>query len=181
MDGGRAGAPAQKRSPDQAAAVVALVERSVPELYRYAVRLTGGERAQAEDLVQEACLALARAAGEVGVDVEDLGVGWLVVVVRRRFLDDLRRDRREQERLVRLGPVEDVHEPDWSAIDGAEALEALGHLEGARRAALILRYVDDLPVRQVADLLDRSVSATESLLARARRQLAHHLGGAHRG
>ena len=36
------------------------------------------------------------------------------------------------------------------------------------RAALTLRYVDGLPVPQVAALLDRTVHATEALLVRAR-------------
>ena len=36
------------------------------------------------------------------------------------------------------------------------------------RAALTLRYLDDLSVPECADVLDRSVHATESLLVRAR-------------
>jgi RNA polymerase sigma-70 factor (ECF subfamily) len=36
------------------------------------------------------------------------------------------------------------------------------------RAALTLRYMDDLPVPEVADLLGRTVHATEALLVRAR-------------
>ena len=36
------------------------------------------------------------------------------------------------------------------------------------RAALTLRYVDDLPVAEVATLLDRTLHATEALLVRAR-------------
>ncbi|MDQ6911220.1 MAG: RNA polymerase subunit sigma-24, partial [Actinomycetota bacterium] len=36
------------------------------------------------------------------------------------------------------------------------------------RAALTLRYLDDLPVPRVAALLDRSVHATEAMLVRAR-------------
>jgi len=38
--------------------------------------------------------------------------------------------------------------------------------------ALILRYVDDLEVREVAELMGSSVRATESLLVRARASLA---------
>jgi RNA polymerase sigma-70 factor (ECF subfamily) len=33
---------------------------------------------------------------------------------------------------------------------------------------LTLRYLDDLPVGEVADILDRTLHATEALLARAR-------------
>jgi RNA polymerase sigma-70 factor (ECF subfamily) len=38
-----------------------------------------------------------------------------------------------------------------------------------QQAVLSLRYLDDLSVPEVADVLGRSVHATESLLARARR------------
>ena len=46
-----------------------------------------------------------------------------------------------------------------------EVLEALGP---HHRAALTLRYIDGLPVPEVAGLLDRTVHATEALLVRAR-------------
>ena len=42
------------------------------------------------------------------------------------------------------------------------------------RAALTLRYMDDLPVPEVADLLGRTVHATEALLVRARRAFRSH-------
>ena len=44
----------------------------------------------------------------------------------------------------------------------------LDRLVPAHRAALTLRYLDDLPVPQVAALLDRTLHATEALLVRAR-------------
>ena len=162
-----------------AAAGTALVRDAIPELYRYAVRLTGGDRALAEDLVQEACLALVR---EVrAVPTARLEIGWLIVVLRRRYLDHLRRMRRERGRLERgaARSAVDLSEPDWGSVDDAVALDALGKLSADQRTALVLRYVDDLPVREVAAMLGRSVAATESLLARGRNQLALLLGGRH--
>jgi RNA polymerase sigma-70 factor (ECF subfamily) len=50
------------------------------------------------------------------------------------------------------------------------AQAVLACLAPQHRAALTLRYVDDLPVAQVADLLGRTVRATETLLVRARRE-----------
>ena len=147
-----------------------LLVAGVPELFRYLVRLTGGDRATAEDLVQETCLALVRAArSEPGVE---LTVGWMIVVGRRRFLDRLRSSRRESARVERVGVTAESVEPDWSLVEGGVALECLGELPAAQRAALVFRYVDDLSTAEVAALLDRSVSATESLLARGRRELA---------
>jgi RNA polymerase sigma-70 factor (ECF subfamily) len=148
---------------------------AVPELYRYAIRLTGGDRPRAEDLVQETCLAAVRhARSEPG---EVIAMGWLVVVLRRRYIDQLRRDRRESKRLMRHGVDEPSTEPDWAAVGGGAALAALGTLAPRQRVALVLRYVDDLPVQAVAELLELSIAATESLLARGRRELARRLGG----
>ena len=50
-------------------------------------------------------------------------------------------------------------------------MAALGGVPATQRAALVLRYVDDCTVGQIAETLGRSVRATESLLARARRNL----------
>jgi RNA polymerase sigma-70 factor (ECF subfamily) len=44
----------------------------------------------------------------------------------------------------------------------------LDGLAPQHRAVLTLRYLDDLPVPQVAALLQRTVHATEALLVRAR-------------
>jgi RNA polymerase sigma-70 factor (ECF subfamily) len=77
--------------------------------------------------------------------------------------------------------ADDVLEGDWSRVEGGEALTALARLAADQRAALVFRYIDDLPVSDVAALLDRSAVATESLLARARRELARYIEEARRG
>ena len=50
----------------------------------------------------------------------------------------------------------------------ATAREVLGRLGPHHRLALTLRYLDGLPVPEVARLLDRTLHATEALLVRAR-------------
>ena len=57
--------------------------------------------------------------------------------------------------------------------------DVLARLTPHHRMALTLRYLDGLPVEQVATHLERSVHATESLLMRAKaayRAAATHLG-----
>ena len=61
-----------------------------------------------------------------------------------------------------------MSEPDWASVDDTVALDALGKLNADQRTALVLRYVDDLSVPQVAAHLQRTVHATEALLVRAR-------------
>jgi len=58
---------------------------------------------------------------------------------------------------------------DWLDADAAHA--ALSRLPAQQRAALVLRYLDGLPVAEVAAHLGRSLHATETLLARSRAAL----------
>lgn len=97
-------------------------------------------------------------------DIDEVGVGWLITTIRRRFVDRLRSVDRESRRL-RL-----VAEPDSMVDVRASRAEAvLDGLSDRERTALIFRYVDDLPVADVAEMLGTTVRATESLLQRAKR------------
>ena len=53
-------------------------------------------------------------------------------------------------------------------LDQLRANEVLAALGPHHRLALTLRYVDGLPVADVAELLGRTPNATEALLVRAR-------------
>ena len=58
---------------------------------------------------------------------------------------------------------------DWDVrIDAAIATDTLAALGAHHRSALTLRYLDGLPVAQVAEVLGRTVGATEVLLVRAK-------------
>lgn len=160
---------------ERAEALSELMRTGAPEVYRYAIRLTGGDRAYAEDLVQDACEA-ALAASQAQFETE-LSVGWMIVVARRRFIDGLRRQTRFEGTFESLVRRQASPEPDWASVSDSEALACLGRIRPEQRAALVFRYVDDLPVAEVAALMQRSLSATESLLARGRRELARQVEG----
>ena len=61
-----------------------------------------------------------------------------------------------------------VDDPWDVELDALHARAVLGELAPQHRAVLTLRYLDDLPVAQVAELVGRSLHATEGLLVRAR-------------
>lgn len=149
-------------------------DETLSDLHRYASRLVGGDRSRAEDLVQETYVLLLRRA-QSG-QITEVGVGWLTVALRHRFLDSMRSTGREQRRL-RLAWSRPVDEPVEA---GAAALDPLSGIEltDRERAALTLRYVDDLTIDAVAAELGLSTSATESLLARARRRARREVRGA---
>jgi RNA polymerase sigma-70 factor (ECF subfamily) len=122
----------------------------------------------AEDLTSETFLAAARALQTGSRD--PLSVAWLIGVARHKLVDHWRR-RARQERALDALPSLDDDDPWPEHLDQIHATEALRSLTAHHRAALTLRYVDDLPVREVAALLGRTDQATEALLARARTAL----------
>ena len=155
--------PAAERTWDVSteAGLLACYDATFASVYRYSSRFTG-DRSAAEDVTQEAYVRLVRAArsGQLAT----VGVGWLITTARRVWLDRVRADGRERARLlVVASELPRAHDTDNSAA-------LLAGLNDRERAALVLRYVDDLPVTEVADLLGASVRATESLLQRAKRR-----------
>ena len=157
----------QRSSADDSAADAWRVfyAESFDSVASYALRLTGGDGPRAEDLVHDAFLAMVRAWRDGRVD--RLETGWLIVVVRQRFLNTIRATTREQRRLRLI-------QGGAATVDGemnTPMIDLLAGLPDRERAALVLRYVDDLPVAAVADGLGLSVRAAESLLVRAKAHL----------
>ena len=150
--------------------VLALYERSVDDVYRYATKLTGGDRAWADELVQDTYEHLLQRARDGALDRVD--TGWLIVSCRHRFLDALKAQRRRRAREWRTATRDVEPVPDGGSFD---ATAALGAVPLPQRTVLVLRYVDDLAVPDVARLVGRSVRATESLLVRARASLRRAL------
>jgi RNA polymerase sigma-70 factor, ECF subfamily len=149
-------------------ALLALYDRALPAVYGYLYDRCH-DVATAEDLTSETFLAAARtvAGGRSGAVVT---VPWMIGVARHKLVDHWRRRGRDERALAAVGGAGDRAADDpWDVhLDGVHAGQVLDRLGGHHRAALTLRYVDDLPVPQVAELLGRTVHATEALLVRAR-------------
>ena len=144
---------------------VDLYRRAVPDVYSYLASRVG-DRGAAEDLTQEVFIAGAHRAarGEV-VDLR-----WLIAVARNKLVDHWRALAREDRKLAVVASLEPQprHVEQPLPIDPGVASAALAGLNPTYRAALVLRHVDELSVPAVADLLGRSVEATEQVLSRAR-------------
>ncbi|MGI9031468.1 MAG: RNA polymerase sigma factor [Ilumatobacteraceae bacterium] len=102
----------------------------------------------------------------------DVTTAWLIGIARHKLVDHWRRNEREQRRLraVADDPMQDSPADPWDVeLDALTAQDALERLGAHHRAALTLRYLDGLPVREVATVLERTEDATEALLVRAKR------------
>lgn len=145
-------------------------ESALPVVYGYFFKRCGGRRDVAHDLTQETFLSAVRALRS-GAAVK-APLPWIVAIARRRLVDHYRRQRRGRRLLTTLqGAVQEPQVPQPVTSGEVQLIEALEALPSHYRLALILRYVDDLSVAEVAENLDKSVRATESLLVRARSAL----------
>lgn len=162
---------------DRAAARI-LTLRLTPMVMALSVRMLA-DRAEAEDVAQEAMMRLWKIApdwrtGEAKVST------WLYRVTRNLCTDRLRR-----RRGVALEAVPEPEDDRASVVEELEMAEraaalhaALADLPDRQAEAVRLRHLEGLGNPGIAELMDISVEAVESLIARGKRALAARLKGA---
>lgn len=160
------------------AAARALTARLTPRVLGYAARMLGGDRAEAEDVTQEAMLRLWKVAAEWRQG-EAKVTTWVFRVVTNLCTDRLRR-RRSVDIDAVPEPEDDAPSAEAGLQDAARtsALQgALAELPDRQRQAVVLRHIEGLSNPEIAAIMDIGVEAVESLTARGKRALAAALGG----
>lgn len=159
------------------AAARELVGRHLAPVVAFAHRMLGN-RADAEDVAQDAFLALWRHAGRWRAGGGASLRTWLCRIAYNRAVDRLRR-----KPAVPLDAVLEMADPAPGAQAGLErgavtrrVAEAVASLPERQRAALLLRHFEELGNPEIAEILGVGVEAVESLLARGRRTLRTTLG-----
>ena len=162
----------------------AVVLPHLPDALTTALWLTG-DRADAEDVVQEACLRAFRA---IATFTGGNARAWVLAIVRntahswiqknRRVelvaVDDLETEERVQaERGANIQELISVNpEADFIArADEAHLREEIEKLPAEFREALVLRDIQGLEYREIAEITSVPVGTVMSRLARARRRL----------
>jgi len=146
------------------------VQGEVEALYRSegarlwsAVRGYAGDRGIADDAVAEAFAQLLRRGGEVG----NPGA-WVWTTAFRVAAREL-----QLRRSVLPDPPDSACDP---ALSDQRVLSAVAQLSDRQRAAVILHYYADRPVKEIADLLGSTAAAVSVHLFRARKHLRDLLG-----
>ena len=148
-----------------------LVERHIDRAYALALRILRNA-ADAEDVVQDTLLKVWKQRGTWQAGKARFST-WLYRVVTNRCIDLCRRPRTSD--IDDAPELADGKADALSSIHTGEVnllLErAMGRLPGQQRIALILSYSDDLSNPEIAEIMETTVSAVESLLKRGRQQL----------
>ena len=155
-----------------------LTLRLVPRILGYAARLLN-DRAEAEDVAQEAMLRLWRVApdwrqGEAKIST------WLYRVTTNLCTDRLRL--RMRRNVVALDDAPDIADAAPGAVavlieaDRMAALNAaLTSLPDRQREAVVMRHIEGLSNPEIADVMDIGIEAVESLISRGKRALVANL------
>jgi RNA polymerase sigma factor (sigma-70 family) len=136
-------------------------------IYRFIANALGGDPRDAEDLLQETFIALAEALPYFRGD--STLFTFACAIAHRKVQSFIRRTARRR----RLAMEPDIEAPR-DALDPSEredVARAMHRLNNDYREVLMLKYVEEMKVGEIARVMELSEHAVESRLARARRAL----------
>jgi RNA polymerase sigma-70 factor (ECF subfamily) len=166
-------------SADHAEPFEVLLRPHLDQMYRLAYRFTG-QRADAEDLVQDTLVKLYRRRDELS-SIRELKP-WLGRVLFNQFIDNKRGYGRQALHLVdstiepdtTAAPASARLEPDLASAREeatAELIQALAQLSEEHRIVLVLHDVEGYKIKEIQELTGVPVGTIKSRLHRARGRL----------
>lgn len=163
----------QAAAAGDAEAVRWLLDEVGPVVHGFIYARVGGDAPVAEDLLQETLLEVVGSArsyrGEAAVTT------WVCAIARRRLARHYERERKAAVAQSRLRLVDD-HGTQQAELERRDQItRALGRLPALHRQVLVMKYLDDCSVEQIAEAMGRSKVQVQSLLQRARAGLRHEL------
>lgn len=162
----------QTGDPAAFADLIAVMER--PLLY-YATSLTGNQDA-ALDVLQDVWLRVIRGIRKL----KDPGSlkPWLYAITHGVAVDRIRRDyRRDKAEQAQLDDALNIDEPSFAEEDATAIRDALDHLGVKHREVLVLYFLQDLSILEIAKVVGCSEGTVKSRIHYAKRQLKQILEG----
>ncbi|MBS9716988.1 RNA polymerase sigma factor [Pseudohalocynthiibacter aestuariivivens] len=155
----------------------ALTQRLLPRVLGFATRMLN-DATEAEDVAQEAMLRLWKIAGDWRQGEAKVST-WLYRVVL-----NLCTDRQRKRKGIGLDQISEPEDETPGAVAGLQEQERLAALKDAlaalpdrQRQAVVLRHIEGFKNPEIAQVLEISVEAVESLTARGKRSLEVLLAG----
>jgi len=162
-----------------------LYHRYFDRLYSLVYNHVGKNQGIAEDIVQETFLAVLKSAGKFRG--QSKLYTWLCSIAYHKVADFYRRQERQAKRgeqppgvsSAELEQIQDSELPILSKIESEETRQvveqALLSLPMDYRQVLIFKYVEQMPVSEISQIIHRSPKSVEGLLTRARKTLRSYL------
>lgn len=171
--------------PPKADDLMAVVRHYQGPLLRYVGHMTGRLNHEAEDLVQEVFLRLHRQVSRKGSNSIENLTTWLYRVAHNVTLDALRRSHRQSKHKDSLEDVVQLAREATEEIDALGeairqearqvALQELNRLAPEHRQVVLLKIIQDMSLRQVAEVVGVSLSTVNYRLNQGMVELTHRL------
>ena len=145
-----------------------LYDRHVVRVYRHIYYMVGNA-AEAEDLTAQAFLRAWEAIERYQVRGAPF-VSWLLRIAHNLGVSYLRSKRDSSELHDGIVDTKERRDPEWSYQQTAEeelVREAILALREEQRQVIILRFIEDLDYKEVADIIGKSVAAIRVIQHRA--------------
>jgi len=181
-------------------ALAEFIEEHRRQLFAFIDRQLGAglrRKLEPEDILQEVSAEAIRSLSQIQFGDRD-PFSWLCQIAERKIIDSHRRffaaQKRDAGREVGLGVGSDTANPGGGLINllvasmttpsqafsrnvkEARLQEALQQLPGDQREALRLRYVENLPSKEIAERLGKTDAAVRVMLTRSLKKLQEMLG-----
>ena len=140
-------------------------------MFYLALRILGSQQ-DAEDAVQEALLRITEIIEKIHDPVCPETKALVGMIVEGKALDLYRRRRRQGAE-----PLEDWAPPEEASSLRELTAQAMARLPARQRTVLLLKYDRGLDNREIARVLDMTVSAVERTVSRAKARLREALEG----
>jgi RNA polymerase sigma-70 factor, ECF subfamily len=166
----------QSGDPEAFEDLIAVMER--PLLY-YAMSLTGNQDA-ALDVLQDVWLKVVRGIRKL----KDPGSlkPWLYAITHGVTVDRIRRDyKRDKAEQAQLDDVFNMEEPSFDQEDATAIRDALNGVSVKHREVLVLHFLQDLSILEIANVVGCSEGTVKSRIHYAKRQLKQILEGVKHG
>ena len=151
-----------------------MYKRHVGDVYRYALAVMRNP-ADAEDVTQTTFLNAYRSFVEKGNRPEK-PQNWLIAIAHNVCRQRFRQSARRPSEVAFDDDIADTLADDQMP-SGEDIRRALGHLAFNQRAAIVMRELEGRSYSEIAEILELSTSAVETLIFRARRALREQLEG----
>ena len=156
--------------------LIAVMER--PLLY-YAASLTG-DSDSALDVLQEVWIRVFRGIRKL----KDPGSlrSWLYSITHGIAVDRIRKNySREQAEKVQFEEFQEAEEPSFAAEDAAAIHQALSEIGLKHREVLVLHFLEDLSMAEIAEVVGCSEGTVKSRIHYAKRAMKEILSGGGHG
>ena len=163
-----------------------MYQETVHPLFRYMASRTGGNRELTEDIVQETFISLHKQVRKQGTDsIEHLST-WLFRVAHNQTLDVIRKRKRQKNKrpaaMLDQASAKEQVANDMDALgemlrkeSRQVALESLAELAPDIRQVLLLKIIQGMSLRQVAEVAGVSLSTVNYRLNQGLSELAGRL------